>query len=87
MKQSIKVHIIYDQELQKITKVEHEEASISEGMQFILFLKFIFDSHPEIPKQFLPGNIAISVNGDRPTEFQILSDGDNIELSVSYLVN
>lgn len=83
----IKVQIIYDTELQKITKVGREEAIVSEGLNFLMMLKFIFDSYPEIQKLYPPGSIGLKLNGKPPTEFEILNGGDKIELSVSYSVN
>lgn len=83
----IRVQIIYDEELQKITGVEREEALVSEGIMFVMFLKFIFDSYPKIPKRYPPGSISLSLNGKPPTEFEILNGGDKIKLSVSYLVH
>lgn len=83
----IKVQIIYDEKLQKITGVDHEEAFVSEGIRFVMFLKFIFDSYPEIPKFYPPGSMGLSLNGKPPTEFEILNNGDKIKLSVSYLVH
>jgi len=83
----IKIQIIYDKELQKITGVASEEAVVSEGLNFLMMLKFIFDSYPEIPKIYPPGSMELRLNGNPPTEFEILNDGDKIELSISYLVN
>jgi hypothetical protein len=83
----IKIQIIYDKELQKVTGVASEEAVVSEGLNFLMMLKFIFDSYPEIPKIYPPGSMGLRLNGKPPTEFEILNDGDKIELSISYLVN
>lgn len=83
----IKIQIIYDRELQKITRVESEKAVVSEGLSFLLVLKTIFDSYLEIPNTYPPGSIALLLNGRRPTDFDILEDGDKIKLSVSYFVN
>ena len=81
----IKVQIIYDKELQKITRVASEEAIVSEGLNFLMMLKFIFDSYPEIQKQYPPGSIGLRLNDRRPTEFEILNNGDEIGLSVSQI--
>jgi len=83
----IKIQIIYDKELQKITGVASEEAVVSEGLNFLMMLKFIFDLYPKIFRQYPPGTMDLSLNGKRPTEFEILSDGDEIKLSVNYQVN
>jgi hypothetical protein len=83
----IKVQIIYDRELQKITRVESEKAIVSEGLSFLLMLKTIFGSYPEISKLYPPGTMGLLLNGKLPTDFDILEDGDKIKLSVSYFSN
>lgn len=83
----IKIQIFYDRELRKITGVESEEAIVSEGLSFLLMLKTIFDSYPEIPRLYPPGSMGLMLNGRMPTDFDILEDGDKIKLSVSYLVH
>lgn len=67
--------------------MESEEAIVSEGLSFLLMLKTIFDSYPEIPKIYPPGSMGLLLNGRMPTDFDILEDGDKIKLSVSYLVH
>jgi len=81
------VLITYDEKLQRITKVEQEEAIVSEGLTFVIFLKFIFDSYPEIPKLYPPGSIELRLNDKPPKEFEVLNDGDVISLKVLYSVN
>ena len=83
----IKIQIIYDEKLQELTGVASEEATVSEGLNFLMMFKFIFDSYPEIQNQYPPGSIGLKLNNRRPTEFDILEDGDKIELSISYLVH
>ncbi len=83
----IKIQIIYDKRLQEITGVENEVAVVSEGLNFLMMLKFIFDSYPEISELYPPGSISLRLNGKRPTEFDILNDGDKIKLSVSHRAN
>jgi hypothetical protein len=46
----IKIDICYDRELQKITGKASEPAIISDNLQFVQFLNFIFTSYPEIQK-------------------------------------
>ena len=83
----IKIQIIYDKKLQKLTGVANEKAIVSEGLNFLMMFKFIFYSYPEIPKLYPPGSIGLKLNNKLPTEFDHLEDGDKIELWVSYLVH
>ena len=83
----IKIQIFYDMKLRKITGVASEEAIVSEGLRFLLMLKTIFDSYPEIPKLYPPGSMGLLLNDKLPTDFDILDDGDQIKLSVSYQIN
>ena len=39
----IKIQIIYDEKLQELTGVASEEATVSEGLNFLMMFKFIFD--------------------------------------------
>ncbi len=78
---SIKVKIFYDDDLRKITGKDLEEAVVSENLDFVAFLNFIFSSYPEIPKKFLPGTLAFSLNGRKPKEDEILNDGDELKMS------
>lgn len=83
----MKVQIVYDEELRKITKVEREEALVSEGIKFVMFLKFIFDSYPKIPKRYPTGSIGLLLNGRPPAEYEILNEGDEIKLSTSFSID
>jgi hypothetical protein len=76
----IKVNICYDQQLQEITGKTNEEAIISENLQFVHFLNFIFSSYPEIQKKFAPGTIGFMINGRRPEAFGKMQDGDKLEI-------
>ena len=83
----VKIQIIYDEKLQELTGVASEEATVSEGLNFLMMFKFIFDSYPEIFKLYPPGSISLWLNDKRPTEFDILNDGDKIKLSASHRAN
>lgn len=86
----IKVRIIYDKTLSKITGVNEEETIVSEGLIFILFLKFIFDSYPEITRKYPPGSLGLLLNGHAPTDYDVLKDKDEVSLMVggsSQLIN
>ncbi|MCD6471361.1 hypothetical protein J7K86_02435 [bacterium] len=79
---SIKVNIFYDEELKKITGKKCEEVIVSENLNFIQLLNFIFSSYPEIPKRFIPGTLGFLLNGKEPKENDILKNDDKIEILV-----
>jgi len=76
----IKVKIFFDGNLKKITDKDSEEAVVSEGLSFAMFLNFIFTSYPEIQKEFPPGQLGLLLNDKRPNHNDILKDGDEIKL-------
>ena len=77
---SIKVKITYSENLKKITGKDFEEVVVSENLSFAMFLNFIFSSYPEITKEFAPGTLGFLLNGKRPSEFDILKNGDELNL-------
>lgn len=81
----IRVKIFYDESLRKITGKSFEEAVVSENLNFVLFLNFIFSSYPEIPKKFMPGILGFLLNGRAPKENDILQDGDKLEIMAQNL--
>ena len=76
----IKVKIFYDENLKKITGKDFEEGVVSEGLNFINFLNFVFSSYPEIQKRFTPGTLGFLLNGKEPKENDILKDGDELKI-------
>lgn len=76
----ITVTLLYDKKIRRITGKRSEPAVVNEGMPFILMLSFIFKSYPEIEKRYPPGTLGLKVNGKPPQDFDILSDGDKVEL-------
>jgi len=78
----IKVKVFYDKELKMVTGKDSEESIVSENLNFINFLNFIFSSYPTIPKRFIPGTLGFLLNGRAPKENDILKDGDKLEISV-----
>lgn len=76
----IKVTVFYDNNLKKITKKDFEEAVVSENLNFITFLGFIFSSYPDISKKFIPGTIGFLLNGIPPRENDILKNGDKLKI-------
>ena len=79
---SIKINVFYDKNVGKITGKNFEEAIISENLNFINFLNFIFSSYPEIQKRFIPGILGFLLNGKVPKENDILRNGDKLEIMV-----
>jgi hypothetical protein len=79
---AIRVKIFYDLTLQAITEKEMEEAWISEGMPFLLFLNIIFSSYPQIQVLHPPGVLGFAVNGLPPAPTYILQDADIVEFVV-----
>jgi len=75
----IKVRIFYDSALKLITGKDSEEAIVSENLNFINLLNFIFSSYPAIPKKYIPGTLGLLLNGRKPEENDILKDGDKLE--------
>jgi len=76
----IKVDILYDEELLKITGKASEPAIISDNLQFVQFLNFIFTSYPEIQVKFPPGSIGFLVDGKAPQALDTFKDGDKLEI-------
>jgi len=78
-----KIRISYDKTLQKITGKKEEEAIVSDGIPFMIFLGTIFSSYPAIELKYPPGVLGFTVNGQPPDNFGILNDGDEIFFTVS----
>lgn len=77
---SIKVKIFYTGGLKKIVGEDFEEAIVSEGLNFVMLLNFIFSSYPKIPENFAPGTLGLLLNGAPPKENDVLRDGDKLEI-------
>ncbi|RJQ25469.1 hypothetical protein C4577_05605 [Candidatus Parcubacteria bacterium] len=80
---SITITLIYDSAVQKITNTPSEPSIVNEGMPFIMLLYFVFQSYPEIQEKYPPGTLGLLLNGKPPTDFDILQDGDKVELRAS----
>lgn len=80
----IAVTVLYDKILQGITQKRSERFEIGRGLPFLLFLKLVFDAHPEIPQNFPPGELALRLNGLAPTDFQELKNKDTLDLRVPW---
>ena len=81
MNPSIYVTIRYDAELEKITKVRESPIVMSGGQAFPYFLMSVFLEHPEIDKNYKPGQLGFLINGVPPTTHTIIRDGDIVDLS------
>jgi len=78
----IKVTNLYDKNLKLITLRDYEDFFVSEGITFLEYLYFWFSSYPEIEKRYPPGILGFILNGHRPTQFEILNNGDEIRFFV-----
>lgn len=78
----IEVTVRYGKTLKKITGRKEEKIQVVKGTPFLLFLKVIFDLHPEIEKRFPPGVLGFTLEGKAPGEFDILKDGDTVKFGV-----
>jgi len=78
----VRVTNYYDKTLQFITGCTTEPAIVSENLSFIEYLYFIFTSYPEIEMNYPPGYLGFTINGKRPGDFTILSEGDAINFFV-----
>ena len=76
------IKISYDETLQEITGKKEEEAIVSEGIPFMIFLGTIFSSYPAIELKYLPGALGFTVNGHPPDDFEILKNGDEVFFTV-----
>ena len=72
------ITISFDDNLQKITGKATEKSMISDGMPFMQFLFFFFESYPEIREAYPPGTLGFAVNGKSPQEDTKLHDGDRL---------
>lgn len=76
----IRVKVFYDKNLGKITGKDSEEVVVSENLDFISLLNFIFSAYPEIPKKFMPGTLGLLLNDKAPKENDILRDKDEVKI-------
>ena len=82
MPRGMNIHIRFDGELQKITKMEGFSMMISEGASFIFLLQSIFMEYPKIEKKYPPGVLGFSINGIPPRDYAMLFDGDTVDFCV-----
>lgn len=77
---SITIKVIYGGGLKRITEKESEEITVSEGLDFLHFLGFLFPSYPDIERMYPPGTISLLLNDSAPQTMDLLKDGDVIKL-------
>ena len=77
-----KITIFYDTVLEEITGIPFEQAAIIKNFTFVDFLHSLFTSYPEIHEKVPPGKVGFLLNGNPPKTFDILEDGDKVELIV-----
>lgn len=78
-----KITIFYDTVLEEITGIPFEQAMNPEGFTFTDFLHSLFISYPDISKKIPPGKLGFLLNGNLPQAFDILRNGDKVELRVT----
>jgi molybdopterin converting factor small subunit len=80
--QSIHVTLKYDGTLQVITGRPSDPVVLSEGAPFSYLLFNLFQSYPEIERQYPPGTLGFAINGQRPGDDTVLADNDVVEFTV-----
>ena len=75
---SAKIYLSFDSNLQRITGKASEEAVVNDGIPFLQFLFFLFESYPEIQTAYPPGRLGFLVNDEPPREDSQLHDGDRV---------
>jgi hypothetical protein len=76
--QPAKIYISFDHNLRRITGKESDVAMVSNGISFIQFLFFLFESYPEIQASYPPGKLGFLINNEAPREDSQLYDGDRV---------
>ncbi len=79
----MRLTIRYDDALQRITGKAEEMMWMGEGGTFLFLLQSVFESHPEIEKQYPPGALKLTINGLPPKPHSPLFDGDIVEFFVA----
>jgi hypothetical protein len=72
----INVFVKFSPVMEAITGQEEMELVLSDGAPFLFLLHCIFTSFPELERRYPPGKLAISLNNHRPSEQDVLHDGD-----------
>lgn len=75
---SAKITISFDTNLQHITGTASEVAEVNDGILFLQFLYFLFQSYPEIERTYPPGKLGFLLNDEPPRDHAQLHDGDRL---------
>ena len=75
---SAKIIVSFDPNLQRITGTASEEVVVNDGISFLQFLFFLFESYPEMQTSYPPGKLGFLVNDEPPGEDCTLRDGDRV---------
>lgn len=73
-----RIFITFDANLQRITGKASEEAVVNDGLPFMQFLFFLFQSYPKIEATYPPGKLGFLVNDHPPKNDTPLHDGDRL---------
>lgn len=76
------ITVEFDEKLKNITKQKSFISHCSNGLTFLEFLYFLFESYPQIQEKYPPGVIGMAVNDLKPSDFTQLREGDVIKLWV-----
>lgn len=82
MLKSINIFVKFDPVMEAITGRTEMKIIMSENSPFIFLLHSIFTSYPEIQRRYPPGKLAMALNGHRPTEYELLQDGDRVSFYI-----
>lgn len=82
MLKSINVFVKFDLVMEAIIGQTEMKIVMSENTPFVFLLHSIFTSYPEIQRRYPPGRLAMALNGRRPTEYDLLQDGDKVTFSI-----
>ncbi|MDP3764442.1 MAG: hypothetical protein Q8Q95_02365 [bacterium] len=75
---SINVFVKFDPVMEAITGQTEMKIIMSHDAPFIFLLHSIFASYPEIQRRYPPGKLIMTLNGQRPSEHELLNDGDRV---------
>lgn len=77
---SATICLSFDANLQRIMGKATEETVVNDGISFLQFLFFLFQSYPEIQTTYPPGKLGFLLNGQPPRTDSTLHDGDQLYL-------
>lgn len=72
----ITVTILFNKELESITKKSNNTVTVKAGTTFVYLLFNIFAAYPEMDAKYPPGRLGFLLNGTPPKTHTRLLDGD-----------